>query len=177
MNPAFINTDDLKELGLINNNVEDSILRVIITRVQENIVHPILGTSLYNRLCTGVNDTMSDPQGSNPLNSDEVNLMDNYIIPLMVVACDRKSINATNYQIRNKGVGKGVDPNFQAVQESENLRLDNDIRQDIVVSKNKLIGHLLDNCDLYPEYDQEECNYENIKPQKKKSSGSTISLI
>jgi hypothetical protein len=169
MDPAFINTADLKELGLINGNVEDSILRVVIQRVQRSTVRPILGTSLYKRICQGI-------EGSD-LNADEITLMDDYVIPLMVVACDRKSINATNYQIRNKAVSKGVDPALQAVSESENLRLDNDIRQDITIAKNELIGYLLDNCDLYPEYDSGECNYENIQPQKRKRGGSNFNLV
>jgi hypothetical protein len=169
MDPAFINTSDLKELGLINGNVEDSILRVVIQRVQRSVVRPILGTSMYKRICAGIND--------NDLNSDEVTLMDDYVIPLMVVASDRKSINATNYQIRNKNVGKGTDPNLQSVTESENLRLDNDIRLDIKIAKNELIGYLLDNEDLYPEYKSSECNYENIQPQKSKTKGTNFNLI
>ena len=166
MDAAFINTDQLKKLGLINGNVEDSDLRVIIQRAQVSEIQPLIGTSLYNRISTGIDD--------NDLNTDERLLMDDYIIPLMVVLCDRRAINVTTYQIRNKTTGKGVDENITPVTESENLRLDNQIRHDTKVPTAKLVGYLLDNCDLYPEYDSEECNYENIRPQKKKSSVRNI---
>jgi len=166
MDAAFINTAQLKKLGLINGNVEDSDLRVIIQRAQTTEIQPLIGTSLYNRIVSGIN--------SDDLNANERLLMDDYILPLMVLLCDRRAINVTTYQIRNKTTGKGVDENITPVTESENLRLDNQIRQDAKVPTSKLVGYLLDNCDLYPEYDSEECNYENIQPQKRKTAGRNI---
>ncbi|NOQ49398.1 MAG: hypothetical protein GQ553_01850 [Nitrosomonadaceae bacterium] len=163
---AFISTANLKKEGLINGNVEDSILRVVIQRVQRSVVRPLLGTSLYNRIVTGITD--------DDLNADEKVLMDDYVTPLMVVACDRASIDATNYQIRNKSVSTGVDADFKSVTESENLRLDNSIRQSITIEQNTLIDYLLDNCDLYPEYNNAECSYEMKPPSTRKSKGNSF---
>ena len=56
MDPYFINTADLKELGLINNNVEDSILSPTIIRAQRATIRPVLGTSLYKRIAEGIDD-------------------------------------------------------------------------------------------------------------------------
>ena len=168
MDSAFITAEKLKLIGLINGNVEDSILRVVIQRVQRSVVRPLLGTSLYNRISTGITD--------NDLNADEITLMDDYVTPLMVVACDRASIDATNYQIRNKSVSTGTDKDFKAVTESENLRLDNSIRDSITIEQNTLIGYLLDNCDLYPEYNNAECSYEKRPPSTKRSTGKNFYL-
>ena len=165
---AFISTGNLKREGLINGNVEDTILRVVIQRVQRSVVRPLLGTSLYNRIVTGITD--------DDLNADEKTLMDDYVTPLMVVACDRASIDATNYQIRNKSVSTGVDKDFKSVTESENLRLDNSIRQSITIEQNTLIDYLLDNCKLYPEYDNAECSYEMKPPSTKKAKGNSFYL-
>lgn len=165
---AFISTGNLKREGLINGNVEDTILRVVIQRVQRSVVRPLLGTSLYNRIVTGITD--------DDLNADEKTLMDDYVTPLMVVACDRASIDATNYQIRNKSVSTGVDKDFKSVTESENLRLDNSIRQSITIEQNTLIDYLLDNCDLYPEYKNSECSYEMKPPSTKKAKGNSFYL-
>lgn len=160
MDAYLIDSDDLKAISLINNNVEDSIIRVTIQRVQKSIVRPILGTLLYKRLIQGIED--------NDLNSDEITLLEDYIAPLMAAACDRKAINHTTYQIRNKTTGKGLDQNITAVDQGENLRLDNDIREDIEVAKADLIGYLKDNCGKYPEYQNPEVSYENKAPLKSK---------
>lgn len=168
MDAYLIDSDDLKAISLINNNVEDSIIRVTIQRVQKAVVRPILGTLLYKRLVKGIEDS--------DLNADEVILLEDYIAPLMAAACDRKAINHTTYQIRNKTTGKGLDPNITAVDQGENLRLDNDIRQDIEVAKDDLIGYLRDNCELYPQYKDYQSSFENKAPLiKKKFNG--ISFI
>lgn len=166
MDAAFINTAQLKQLGLLQGNVEDSLLRVAIQRAQSTEILPLTGTSLYKRLVAGIE--------ADDLTANERTLMDDYVLPALVLMCDRRAINATTYQIRNKTTGKGVDENITPVSESENLRLDNQMRQDIKVAVSKLVGYLLDNCDLYPEYDSGECNYENIQPQKKQTVGRNI---
>lgn len=168
MDSAFITADKLKLIGLINGNVEDSILRVVIQRVQRSVVRPLLGTSLYNRISTGISAA--------DLNANEIILMDDYVTPLMVVACDRASIDATNYQIRNKSVSVGVDKDFKAVSESENLRLDNSIRESITIEQNTLVDYLLDNCLLYPQYDNAECSYEMKAPNTTKAKGINFYL-
>jgi len=169
MDAAFINTQNLVDLGLINTNVEDSVLEVLIQRVQKSTVRPLLGTSLYNRISEGIDNSN--------LNADEVKLMDEYVIPLLVIAVDRKAINSTTYQIRNKATTKGIDPNVQPVSESENLRLDNDIRQDLVIAENDLIGYLRDNCELYPEYNNAECSYEMHPPSKERANNIAFGLV
>lgn len=163
MDNYLIDADDYKRMSLVNENVEDSIIRVTIQRVQRNILQTIITAPLYERLLQGVED--------NDLNSDEVILLEDYIQPYLACECDRKMINNVTYQIRNKAVGKGIDPNLNVVSESENLRLDNSIRQDVEASKKLLVDYLNDNFELYPEYVVETCN-------KGKSSGTNyISFI
>jgi len=163
MDNYLIDADDYKRMSLVNENVEDSIVRVTIQRVQRNILQAVITTPLYNRLLQGVED--------NDLNPDEVILLEDYIQPYLACECDRKMINNVTYQIRNKAVGKGIDPNLNVVSESENLRLDNSIRQDAEGSKKLLLDYLNENFELYPEYVVETCN-------KGKSSGTNyISFI
>lgn len=172
---AFISTATLKKEGLINGNVEDSILKVVIKNTQRYVVRPLLGTSLYKRLLIGID--FANGLGAGPeLTANERILMDEYVTPLMVVACDRASIDATTYQIRNKSTSKGSDKDFETVSESENLRLDNSIRPYIKMEQNTLIDYLLDNCDLYPEYNNAECSYENKPPSTKQSKGINFYL-
>ena len=164
----FISVANLTENSLINGNVEGSILKVVIIRQQRLVVRPLLGTSLYKRLSTGI--TADD------LNADEITLLNEYIAPLLYVCCDRAAINPTTYQIRNKSTSKGTDKDFDTVSESENLRLDNSIRPSITDEQNTLIGYMIDNCELYPEYNNAECSYENRPPSKQKSKGTNFYL-
>ena len=53
-NAFLISTTAVKELGLIQANVRDSILEVVIRRAQDFIVRPILGTSFFERLKEGI---------------------------------------------------------------------------------------------------------------------------
>ena len=158
MDPFFIDTYDLKTVGLINYNVEDSILRVIIQRVQRAVVRPIIGCNLYDRLTAGIT--------ANDLNADELVLMNKYIIPLMACACDRKAINATTYEIRSKTTGTARDEHMQPVTESENNKFDADLRQDITVAKNDLIQYLCKNASLYPDYDHCSCSCSPTRSTK-----------
>lgn len=165
---ALINADQLKELGLINSNVEDSILSPIIKRVQKRQVKHLLGSSLYNRIIEGIN--------ADDLNADEKFLMDEYVIPLMVVCCDYKAVNATAYQIKNKATGTSSDEAIQVIMKSDKSDFKNDIAGDVEVAKNDLIGYLMDNSLLYPEYNNAECSYELRLPQKNKENSVNFRL-
>lgn len=158
MDNQFISTQYLKEIALLNGNVEDSKLKVVIQRVQRSILRPLLGYALYDRINQGIED--------NDLTVDERLLMDGYIIPLISIGCDRKAINAITYDIRNKTVGKASDEHITSVSESENLRLDNDIRQDLAIAQRDLTQFLNDNCDTYPLFKEGNYNYTQ-KPTKR----------
>lgn len=144
MDNYLLDADDFKAMSLTNGNVEDSIIRVTIQRVQRHVLQPVLTKPLYERLLEGVED--------NDLNPDEVVLLEKYIQPYLACECDRKIINNVTYQIRNKAVNKGADQYANPVTESENLRLDNSIRGDIEASRKLLLDYLEENKDLFPEY-------------------------
>ncbi len=158
MDNQFITTEYLKEISLINGNVEDSKLKVVIQRVQRSIVRPLLGYALYERLNQGITD--------DDLTTDEKLLMDKYIIPVISIGCDRKSINAITYDIRNKTVGKAKDEHIDPVNESENLRLDNDIRQDLAIAQKDLTNFLYENADTYPLFKEGNDRFDE-KPTKR----------
>ena len=144
MDNYLLDADDYKSMSLTNTNVEDSIVRVTIQRVQRHVLQPVLTKPLYERLLQGVED--------DDLNSDEVILLEKYIQPYLACECDRKILNNVTYQIRNKALNKGTDQYANPVNESENLRLDNSIRSDIEASRKLLIDYLIENKDFFPEY-------------------------
>ena len=48
----FITPSKLKELSFINENVEDSIVKPVIQRVQRLHIEKLLGTPLYKKMVT-----------------------------------------------------------------------------------------------------------------------------
>jgi len=166
---AFISTKSLVDNSFINGNVEDSILTVLIDRTQRAAIEPLIGTSLYNRLTAGI---IADD-----LNADEVTLLDDYISQVMYTACDVRAVVPITMQTRNKAVNKGTDPTAQPIQLTEVTKVTEEMRTDVRVAKTRLVGYLLDNCKLYPEYDQAECSYEFMPPQKNKANGKRIYIL
>lgn len=156
----LIDTASVKELGYIQENVRDSILKVVIRRAQDFVIRPILGTKLFERLKTGIiNDD---------LNANETTLLNDYIAPCIAAACDAKAINALTYELRAETAGKAKDEHIEAVSESENSRLFDDIDGDVLGYREILIGYLKDNSDLFPEYEDPDCSHENMKPDSGK---------
>lgn len=168
MEASLISTDKLKKRGYIHGNVEDSVLRTLIIRVQDTIVEPVLGTPLFKRLLAGID--------ADDLNADEITLMDDYIVPVMVAGCDYRSVGVITYQIRNKSVGLTQDEHLKAVSESENVRIKDELQSDMNHYKERLIGYLKDNYTLYPEYTECSGNYEDLNPTKK-TVKSNISIL
>jgi len=168
MESSLISTEKLKKRGYIHQNVEDSILRTLIIRVQDSIVEPILGTTFFKRLIQGIID--------DDLTADEIDLMNDYVIPVMVSGCDYRSVNVITYEIRNKAVGSTQDEHLKPVSESENVRLKDDLKADLDLYRNRLIGFLKDNCTLFTEYNNWICSFENIAPIKK-TEGFNISIL
>jgi hypothetical protein len=67
----LISTTNLKALSYISSNVDDLLLSTLITRVQDTVLESILGSQLFNRLLTGVDN--------DDLNPDEKNLVKTFL--------------------------------------------------------------------------------------------------
>ncbi len=158
MTAHLINIDTIKEKGYTNYNVEDNIISTTITRVQDTMLKPILGSSLFDRLLQGVDN--------NDLNADEDNLLENYITPYMIAAVDYRVINPLTYEIRSKTAGTTRDEHMNPLTQSENNLLKDDLSQDLEVYRVALIGFLRRNCDLYAEYENPSCEIGDIQPDK-----------
>lgn len=156
MTAHLINIETIKELGYTNYNVEDNIVSTTITRVQDTMLKPILGTSLFDRLIEGVND--------NDLTADEETLLDTWIKPWLIASVDYRVIKHLTYEIRSKTAGTTRDENMNPLTESELNSLRDDLFKDIDVYRLQLIGYLKENCDLYPTYNDPTCEYGDILP-------------
>jgi hypothetical protein len=159
----LIDIESLSAFGFIHTNINAQTLRAIITRVQDLNVEPVLGTPLFKRLKTGIKD--------NDLTADETKLLQEYIRPYIVACAERRAIPHTSLQIREKGVGQATDQNFQRSEIAQRNELSDQISKDMAFYSNKLTGYLRDNKDLFPLYNEYDCD----KNEDLKASGKTNS--
>jgi hypothetical protein len=145
-NAFLISAYNLKELSLIHGNVEDSILTPTIRIVQDTVIEPIIGTSLYTRLLEGID--------ADDLNADEILLMDSYIIPVLAMGCNLEAVLNTTYQLRNKATGITNDEWLKGASESEINRIQDNFRSKLEHYRQKLINYLKFNSGKYPEYNE-----------------------
>lgn len=149
MRPYLIETSVLKSTGLIHGNVEDSLLNVIIQRVQLSVLRPALTRGLFNRLLQGVTNQDLTPE--------ETELLDDYVTPLLACACDRKAAKALTLQFRNKGMGMTADEYFEAQSHAERQSIEDDIHSDTVIAREDMIDFIKRNHSKFPTYERCAC--------------------
>jgi len=154
----LIAVEDLKQLGLINENVDTKIIKYTIKTVQDMNIHSALGTPLYKALLQRVED--------NDWNADYTKLMEEYIAMTIVTHANVRIIGHLNNKITNKATGTVSDENLTANTTADNNSYKSQLRKDAEHYTNRLIGYLKDNSELYPEYDIDSENYEDVKKQK-----------
>jgi hypothetical protein len=152
----FINVEKLKQLGMIELNVESGKLSNILYRCQERDIKPILGKELYDKLLQDIED--------NDLSGDYLTLVDEYIIDYLVASVEKKSIFHINMKIREKGTGRSND---EYVGQS-NLSADNDLRDELSKDKTAFKRNLVEYLEAsdFPEY-------KKCKIAQKNGSNST----
>ena len=161
MNAFLIDIQTIKKIGFVNSNVENNIISTTLRRVQDTMLRPITGSSLYTRLSQGVD--------ASDLNTNEQILLNDYILPVLVAGVDLRIVNHLTYEIRSKTVGTLRDDDITPITESENNRLSDDLRADFNTYRKTLVAYLCKNSELFPEYDDTSDTEENIQPD----AGST----
>ena len=141
----LIDLDTLKNISIIHDNVENSVLRVALERCQDMYVQPVLGSSLYNRLLTGVAD--------NDLTAPELLLIEDYISKVLAISVEIRVMDTLSRQVRNVGYATSTSGDLQ-VQDANNLERGKDISyKDLTFYKKRLKDYLDENRLTYPLYD------------------------
>jgi hypothetical protein len=128
----FINVEKLKQLGMIELNVESGKLSNILYRCQERDVKPVLGKELYNKLLEDIDN--------NTLQGKYKELVDEYIIDYLIASVEKKSVWHINMKIREKGTGRSND---EYVSQSSTSN-DNDLRDELSKDKTAFKQNLID---------------------------------
>jgi hypothetical protein len=156
----FMSTDTLKELSLIENNVEEEKLAVMLNRVQKAELEVVLGTVLFKRLLEDIDN--------NSLAGIYEVLTNEYIIDFLIICCELEYVVSGANKFANMGVGKYNPQDTQV----NNLQANNDVRDHLrgrqKSYRDSLIGFLQDNKDDIPEYKAYDCSKaEQVAPEDK----------
>lgn len=147
----------LKEISIINDNVDAKTLTPIIILVQDKYLHPILGSDLF--------DDIKAEIIAGSVGADNVTLLDNYIMPVMHWYVLKESTPAFKYKYMNKGVMSKNSDNSSAADLSEIKFLMDQWDNNAKWYAERLTKFLDANVDTYPLYcANPDC--DDIKPNK-----------
>lgn len=162
MSNFYVKLDYLKRNSLIHGNVNGQKLTVILRRSQKIYIEPILGTPLHKDLLEKI--------GNDTTNADEKELLDDYLLPALMIAVEIMTADYQNVEIRNKNTGKANDEYTTANTEGQNEIFTGQLHRDYAAYKSAMIGYLCDNDDKFPKYDERTGNAEDIKPERDSDS-------
>ena len=107
----FITPTDLKQNTILNGNVDTDMFIQFIKIAQQMHVQNYLGTQLYNAITTKINTTT--------LTGDYLDLVVDYIQPMLIHFAMVDYLPFANYQIRNGGVFKHRTENSESTSKDE----------------------------------------------------------
>jgi hypothetical protein len=105
MTALLISVENIKRLGLTQENVNDKLVSVAIKRTQDLKIREVIGEDLYTALMERVNN--------NNVTGNYAVLMNEYIAPCMVAYVDYYTAIFSNQKITNKATGTIQDNNIR----------------------------------------------------------------
>ena len=143
----LINEDTVRSLSNISDNVQGKFLLPAIREAQEINLQGILGTSLYNKLQSLIDDdTIADEE-----NSVYRNMLDTYIKYFLVYQTVANLTVITSYKIANASVAASTDENLQTLSLKEVFQLQDYYNDKADFYCKRLQGYLRENSARLPE--------------------------
>lgn len=141
---AFITTQHLKDNSPVISYVEDMELRNFIKIAQETSIQKVLGTNLFTDIKNKVI--------LNTLNSDETNLMINFIQMATIWATIYEYALYSSYKFTNKGITKQNSENSTSADMLDIQTIRDDARNKAEYFKDRLSKYLIANSNLFSTY-------------------------
>lgn len=157
-NILFITEQLFKERTGASNAIDGKQLRPMIKVAQDIYIQPTLGSTLYNRLETGIDD--------NDLNNDEKTLIDNYITDALIWFTMSMLPMTMGYQLFSKGFLQKTAEEGNAPSRSDLELLEGKYKSMAEFYNKRLIKYLQENYELYDEYLNPDSGVDVIFPTK-----------
>ena len=142
----FINRTDLIRNSIMDGNISTDKFINFIKIAQQIDVQQIMGTKLYNGL------TVAMPNIDDVANARWKNLLDDYIVDMLIWYAQANYYPFVAYQVKQGGVFKHTSENSQSVDKNEVDFLVEKARTNAEWYSRRFIDYMSFNQTLFPEY-------------------------
>ncbi len=156
MAALFVNEDKLKNCTAINYNVDTAFLLPFLKIAQDKHLQMILGTRLYNKISTDINDR--------DLDGVYKTLVDDYVQDCLVHYALVEALPFISYQIKNGSITQKNSENGNAASREDVNYLVQKERDTAEFYGQRIVEYLCYNSSLFPEYTTN--NDDEIEPIK-----------
>lgn len=140
----FINRTDLVRNSIIDGNVDLNKFIQFIKIAQEIDIRNLTGTDLYNRISTDIEN--------GTLTGDYLNLVQDYIQPMLIWFAQVNYIPFAAYQIKQGGIYKHTSETAETVNKNEVDYLVSKAREYANYYSTRFVDYMCFNQSLFPEY-------------------------
>lgn len=140
----FISRTDLVKNSIIDGNVDTDKFIQFIKIAQDIEVQNYLGTDLFNRISADII--------AGTLSGDYLNLVNDYVQPMLIWWAQVNYIPYAAYQIKNGGVFKHTSENAESASRSEVDYLVQKARNTAEYYTRRFVEYMNFNSNLFPEY-------------------------
>jgi hypothetical protein len=159
VNILFINEETVKSRTGISNGIDGKQLKPQIKLAQDMYLQPVLGSTLYSRLQSGV--------AAANLTAAESTLLNNYITDCLVWYTMSLLPMALGYQFFSKGVLQKTADESNTPGRADLELIANTYKSTAEFYKQRIIGYLQQNYTLFSEYYQTGTGWDVIQPVTK----------
>lgn len=161
LNVLIMSVDMLKQRTGIHSNTDAKLLYPEIKVAEDMYIHPILGTSLYDKIINDINVS------GTPLGADYITLVNNYVLDTLQNYVLSSLPMAIPFQFWNKGIVRKVGEDTELPTMSELVDISNFYKQRAEFYANRLMKYLqqTSTSTVLPEYLQPGTGIDTIIPE------------
>jgi len=164
LNILLVSDTMIKERTAVHGNIDPKLIYSDIKVAQDMYIHPILGSSLYNKLLTLINST----DIALTINANYKILLDKYLVDAIIYYTLSELPTTISYQFWNKGVMQRTDSNASTPSMSELIDLSNKYRHRAEFYATRMRDYLRQNAPvMYPEYLNPGNTVDTITPEQR----------
>jgi hypothetical protein len=161
LNVLLISAEILKDRTAVHTNIDEKLMFPTIKVCQDMFIHPLLGSTLFNKIITDVDAAT--------ITGDYKTLLDDYIIDAICWYVLSELIFDTTYQIWNKGMVKKSGDNTDVPGSDELEGMRNRFRSRAEWYGQRLKQYLMANstASFIPEYYNGNTELDDLNPEQR----------
>jgi hypothetical protein len=162
----FVSEQDVKKNTPIDENVDSKLLQTAMRAAQDIYIRDIIGSGLYDKICTDIN-------GSG-LSGNYLNLVNYYIAPCLYHYIITQSMLPMTYKMMNKSVSTRTSDNANPVDMDALVMIERRYQEKANYYAERLRDYLCENDADFPEFLNPGSGIDTIHPHKQSLFGGFI---